>query len=94
MMTLHRQLGRKYETVKRWTRQIIKKHAPKTVIKSFKELCSVKSKANVKYIAVCTKMHEGIGTSGFDLSYVSEDNLASKLFGTEIQNVSTRCAQF
>ena len=53
MMILHRQLGRKYETVKRWTRQTIKKHAPKTFIKSFKELCSVKSKANVKYIAVC-----------------------------------------
>ena len=34
------------------------------------------------------------GTPEFDLSYVPEDNLAPKLFGTEIQIVSTRCAQF
>ena len=40
------------------------------------------------------KMHEGIGTSGFDLPYVSEDDLAPKLFGTEIQIILTRCAQF
>ena len=53
MMTLHRRLGRKYQTVKRWSRQTIKEHAPETIIKSFTELCSVKSKANVKYIAVC-----------------------------------------
>ena len=39
-------------------------------------------------------MYEGIGTPGFDLSYGPEDNLAPKLFGTEIQIVSTRCAQF
>ena len=49
MMTLHRRLGRKHQTVKRWSRQTIKEHAPETIIKSFTELCYVESKANVKY---------------------------------------------
>ena len=56
-------------------------------------LCEVKSKCQI-YCCMRAKMHEGIGTSGFDLPYVSEDDLAPKLFGTEIQIVSTRCAQF
>ena len=56
-------------------------------------LREVKSKCQV-YCCMWTKMYEGIGTPGFDLSYEPEDNLAPKLFGTEIQIVSTRCAQF
>ena len=46
-------ISRKYQTVKRWSRQTIKEHTSKRILKFSAESCSLKSKANIKYIAVC-----------------------------------------
>ena len=53
MITLHRKLGRKLKTVKRWTRETIRIHKPEKVVQSFRDLCSIKTKSNDKYIAAC-----------------------------------------
>ena len=46
------------KTTKRWTRESVKKFSPRIIEKSFSSLCSIKTKANVRYISGCCTCQE------------------------------------
>ena len=52
-LTLHRFMDRPHKTVRRWVRQSVKVCGSDNLEKSFSSFCSIKTKANVRYIPGC-----------------------------------------